>query len=97
MRFRLTKTAKVLISLILAIVVVIGVVFGLKSGLIKNDIKDKKADKEVNSVLDNTEATEDPDTVMTTDKKSASTINVSLDEWIGWKSIIDANGGLTTQ
>ena len=97
MRFRLTKTAKVLISLILAIVVVIGVVFGLKSGLIKNDIKDKKVDKEVNSVLDNTEATEDPDTVMTTDKKSASTINVSLDEWIGWKSIIDANGGLTTQ
>lgn len=25
------------------------------------------------------------------------TINLSLDEWIGWKPIIDANGGLTTQ
>lgn len=24
-------------------------------------------------------------------------INLSLDEWIGWKPIIDANGGLTTQ
>ncbi len=97
MRFRLTKAAKVLISLILAIVVVVGVVFGLKSGLIKNDIKDKKTNKEVNAVLNDTETSDDPDTVMTTDKKSASTINVSLDEWIGWKSIIDANGGLTTQ
>lgn len=28
---------------------------------------------------------------------SDPTINLSLDEWIGWKSIIDANGGLTTQ
>lgn len=26
-----------------------------------------------------------------------NTINLSLDEWIGWKSIIDAAGGLTTQ
>ena len=41
--------------------------------------------------------TSDDDTVMTTDKKTSSTINLSLDEWIGWKSIIDANGGLTTQ
>lgn len=97
MRFRLTKAAKVLISLILAIVVVLGVVFGLKSGLVKNDIKDKKTNKEVNAVLSDTETSDDSDTVMTTDKKSASTINVSLDEWIGWKSIIDANGGLTTQ
>jgi len=24
-------------------------------------------------------------------------INLSLDEWVGWKSVIDANGGLTTQ
>lgn len=28
---------------------------------------------------------------------SGSTIELSLDEWIGWKSVIDANGGLTTQ
>lgn len=26
-----------------------------------------------------------------------STINLSLDEWVGWKPIIDANRGLTTQ
>lgn len=29
--------------------------------------------------------------------KNDETIDISLDEWVGWKSIIDANGGLTTQ
>jgi len=29
--------------------------------------------------------------------KDDGVINVSLDEWIGWKSILDANGGLETQ
>lgn len=28
--------------------------------------------------------------------KKADEINISIDEWIGWKSIIDANGGLKT-
>ena len=28
---------------------------------------------------------------------SSSVINLSLDEWVGWKPIIDANQGLTTQ
>lgn len=101
MRFRLTKTAKILLSVILAIVVIAGVVFGLKSGLIKNDIKDKaSSNKEaVEDVLqsDKTEEAVDDGNIMTTDKKTSSTINISLDEWIGWKSIIDANGGLTTQ
>ena len=101
MRFRLTKTAKILLSVILAIVVIAGIVFGLKSGLIKNDIKDKasKNKEAVEDVLqsDNTEEAVDDGNIMTTDKKTSSTINISLDEWIGWKSIIDANGGLTTQ
>lgn len=35
--------------------------------------------------------------VINTSKGSAETINLSLDEWIGWKSIIDANGGLSTE
>ena len=35
--------------------------------------------------------------VINTAKESADTINLSLDEWIGWKSIIDANGGLSTE
>ena len=35
--------------------------------------------------------------VINTSKETADTINLSLDEWIGWKSIIDANGGLSTE
>lgn len=35
--------------------------------------------------------------VMNTEKVSKDTINISLDEWIGWKSILDAAGGLSTQ
>lgn len=98
MRFRLTKTAKILLSVILAIILIAGVVFGLKTGVIKNDVKDKDK-KEVENIIESevNNNTSDDDTVMTTDKKTSSTINLSLDEWIGWKSIIDANGGLTTQ
>ena len=29
--------------------------------------------------------------------KESDTLNISLDEWIGWKPIIDANGGLQTE
>lgn len=39
----------------------------------------------------------DDGNVINTDKVDDKTINVSLDEWIGWKPIIDANNGLTTQ
>ena len=35
--------------------------------------------------------------VINTSKENEETINLSLDEWIGWKSIIDANGGLSTK
>jgi NitT/TauT family transport system substrate-binding protein len=34
--------------------------------------------------------------VINVEKSDEKTINLSLDEWIGWKEIIDANGGLTT-
>ena len=41
--------------------------------------------------------TDDSGNVINTTKTSEDTINLSLDEWIGWKSIIDANGGLSTK
>ena len=41
--------------------------------------------------------TDDSGNVINTTKTSKDTINLSLDEWIGWKSIIDANGGLSTK
>lgn len=81
-RFRLTTGAKVLIFIIVAALAVTGVFLGVKGGHIKNDLK---------PVYD------DDGNVMNTAKSSNSTINLSLDEWIGWKSIIDANGGLSTQ
>ena len=43
-----------------------------------------------------TNKTDKPDN-QTSGNKSNKVINLSLDEWIGWKPIIDANGGLTTQ
>ena len=84
-RFRLTKAAKVIIVLLVLIGICVGVFAGLKTGFITNS-DDKtstvKADKDGN--------------VINTDKASNKTINLSLDEWIGWKPIIDANGGLST-
>ena len=41
--------------------------------------------------------TDDFGNVINTEKTTEDTINLSLDEWIGWKSIIDANGGLQTE
>lgn len=88
-RFRLTKAAKILI-VILVIAVLAGVGFtAIKTGIVKLKEDDKKSEKTVNY--------DENGNVMNTDKKDENTINLSLDEWIGWKSIIDANGGLTTQ
>lgn len=48
-------------------------------------------------VVKNNIYTDDSGNVINTTKTSEDTINLSLDEWIGWKSIIDANGGLSTK
>lgn len=82
-RFRLTKAAKVLIMLLVVALIGGGVFFGLKSGFVKTDGK-------------LAELTDDDGNVINTEKETEDTINLSLDEWIGWKSIIDANGGLST-
>ena len=79
-RFRLTKSAKILILILIVAVVGGGIFMGLKTGVVKNDLK---PDADGN--------------VINTSKESNDTINLSLDEWIGWKSIIDANGGLSTE
>ena len=47
-------------------------------------------------IVKNDIPTDDNGNVINTEKTTADTINLSLDEWIGWKSIIDANGGLST-
>ena len=81
-RFRLTAGAKVLIFVLVFAIAGVGVFFGLKNGHIKNDLKPEY---------------DDNGNVMNINKSDNQTINLSLDEWIGWKPIIDANGGLSTQ
>ena len=82
-RFKLTKAAKVLILLVVVALIGGGVFAGLKTGVVKPD-------EELAALMD------DDGNVINTEKTSEDTINLSLDEWIGWKSIIDANGGLST-
>ena len=86
-RFRLTKAAKILIVILVVALLGGGVFAGLKTGLITTD-KDKVNNKEnsSNNVLDYDEN----GNVMDVDTKDDAAINLSLDEWIGWKSIIDA-------
>lgn len=85
-RFKLTKAAKVLLMIVIIVAIGGGVFAGLKTGLIKS------------KTIGNTVAdlADDDGNVINTEKEDNSTINLSLDEWIGWKSIIDANGGLST-
>ena len=86
MRFRLTTPAKILITIIFVAIITIGIGIGIKTGLINNDVQEKlsaKIDADGN--------------VMNTEKASDDTLNIAFDEWIGWKSIIDANGNLTTE
>lgn len=93
-RFRLTKTAKILLFVMIIALLCGGVFFGLKSGLVKTN-----REKSVASTTENSSnsITNEDENVINTEKKDVKTINLSLDEWIGWKSIIDANGGLSTK
>ena len=84
-RFKLTKAAKILIMVLVVALLGGGVFAGLKTGFVKTD------NKLMQSLMD------EDGNVINTDKDDAKTVNLSLDEWIGWKSILDANGGLTTK
>lgn len=101
-RFRLTKAAKIMIFVLIIALLSGGVFAGIKTGLIKT--KDK-TNKEVVTTDNKNDNNIEFDNGITNNALSATSnkdvlddsINISLDEWIGWKSIIDANGGLTTQ
>lgn len=84
-RFRLTKASKILIMILVVALIGGGIFAGLKTGLVKTK----------NKTLAKVSADKDGN-VINTEKKNNKTINLSLDEWVGWKPIIDANGGLST-
>lgn len=82
-QYKLTTFSKILILVLVIALAAVGVFFGVKSGKVKTKSMDELMDANGN--------------VINTEKTSEDTINLSIDEWIGYKSIIDAAGGLTTQ
>ena len=89
-RMKLTKAGRCVIFLVL-IALLSGGVFALfKTGVIK------MPDNKKTVISQNTKKDKATNTSKPTSNGSME-MSISLDEWIGWKSIIDANGGLTTQ
>lgn len=93
MRFRLTNTAKVLVVSAAIASIAAGIFFAVKTGLIEDDL----FSKDINFVTNSEQSVSAINPSNNTPDGKSDEINLSLDEWIGWKSIIDANGGLTTQ
>lgn len=106
-QFKLKKNGIILLLVLVLAIAGGGIYWGLNSGLIENDVGKPSQSQGVepvippapDSVSTNTPASSGgvEGEVLTLDKTTDDTINLSLDEWIGWKSMIDANGGLTTQ
>lgn len=110
-RFRLTKAAKILIMVLIVVLIGGGIFAGVQTGMIKTKKNKSVFNTNTSETVAKTESTSDSvnadkeDTVKTTEtkKKEAknadddATINLSLDEWVGWKSVLDAAGGLSTQ
>lgn len=92
MKLRLTKAGRIVIFLLVAAILCTGGFFGYKHfvGDPAELIENFGTDSLGSNSKDNTSTAQKIDT-------SDATINLSLDEWIGWKPIIDANQGLTTQ
>lgn len=91
-RFRLTKTAKILIFVIIILALAGGAFAAIKTGFVKTG-KDNDTVK-VETSVDKNEASRNNNVNTNTSKTDTNTddatINLSLDEFIGWKSIIDA-------
>ena len=90
-QLRLKPWVKVVLLLLIAFAGVFVIVGKVKTGKIDLSKKLQLPTKKTEIEVDN------DGNVINYDKESEDTINLSLDEWIGWKEIIDANGGLTTQ
>lgn len=99
---RLTPLSKFLILLFIVAIIGCGIYAGVSKGIIKKTTKSNSKTDTIQAGVEadiNSDKDLDADengNVINTSKLSEDTINLSLDEWIGWKSIIDANGGLST-
>lgn len=97
-RFRLTKASKILIMVLIVALIGGGIFAGLQTGVVQTK-KGKVGFSATTSQTTAKNGDNSASNISTKKNKTTSddTINLSLDEWVGWKSIIDANGGLTTQ
>ena len=94
-RFRLTKAAKILIMVLIVALIGGGIFAGVQTGVIQT-----KKDKKESIVAKTDDTNVNRENNANKDNKAAdddATINLSLDEWVGWKSVLDAAGGLSTQ
>lgn len=93
-KIKLTPLAKILIVAI----VILATIFGFYKTGIFTKAKDQMlgAKDKVASVFNKNDSDEEKYKKAEEIVKEDGTINLSLDEWIGYKSIIDANGGLRT-
>jgi len=102
-RMKLTTAGRVVIFIIALVVIGAGAFFGFKllgGNDIINDNPGQSSESTTSPGSDYTNPSTTPNTTPTpgnTNSNDGTTINLSLDEWIGWKPIIDANQGLTTQ
>ena len=102
-RMKLTPAGRVVAFIIIAAIVIGGAFAAYKifapAELIDSFQSDKLQNYEKSEpVKQDHEKIPDkkPETVKPVENKEPI-INLSLDEWIGWKPLVDANGGLTTQ
>lgn len=96
-RYKLTGFSKFLIVLFCVALAGGGISFGIKKGWIK--LPEKKEATSTVSNEGNVKPSSNKKASTSNDKKTklkSNTINLSLDEWVGWSGILIANGGLTT-
>ena len=101
-RMKLTPAGRVVVFIVIAALVIGGALAAYKffapAELIENFQSDKLGNYEksepIKQPAQNKPATK-PAPQQT--DMSEPVINLSLDEWIGWKPLVDCNGGLTTQ
>lgn len=84
-QYKLKPKGRAVVAILIVLAFVGAMFGGIKSGLIKFDGKKPATSKPATNVSTNKPSTGD------------DTINLSLDEWAGWLSLVSANGGLTTQ
>lgn len=103
MKLRLTKAGRIVVFILVAAIVVGACAVGIKfSGILdkdnkENDVTIETTDSHTSNPTESVHTHETKPTSHNKDNNDSKTINLSLDEWIGWKPIIDANGGLKTK